>query len=373
MTVAVALCVIVMGAHVMRVGGGLTALVGFGETHPHALWEDPRVPPGTVVQRGEIGYDGQSYFVLSLRPFTEDSPVPIPRRQRILYPFLAWLISFGRPEVAAASLALVNLIAIALGTALLALWMRERGLSPAWSVLGVASAGGLLSCQYLCPDALLVALLVAAVWAIDRRQWPLAALALAAACLTKEPALVAWFAVAVGVLITRPGGGALLTLLAPVPWLLWVIALHEQTGEWVIGWSLTQTQSLPGSGWLGALTDPLRDLSTIRVSLGPSLLALLLAVGLILAVRSRGGPRQMIAGMMILWGIAGLFWIDAIWGHFVAIARNMAPLTLFTVMLAAPRGRLARGLVALLALLAMAMVLARAVALGSVPETFLTQ
>jgi hypothetical protein len=372
-TLAVAICVVVMAGHVIRTGGGLSSLAAFGDSLPRPLYTDARVPPGTAVQRDSDGYDGQFYYMMALSPFAPDARIPEARSQRLLYPLLAWVIAFGRPEVTTLALALVNLLSVGLTTALLAVWLRRRGFHPAWSFLGGASAGAVLSAEYLCPDAMLVTLLAASLFAMDRRWYGLASLALAGAILTKEPALAAWLAVAIAVAVTRPRPRAYLVFLAPLPWLVWAAVLNRNTDALIVTWNIRHAVGQPLNSWLGAVLFDSAQAQGFSRAIGPFLLAVTLAVTLWLALQARGGPQQLIAGAALIWGAAALCWNDAIWQPLVAAARNMAPLALFGAILAAAPFRRGRYAFAALALLLLALVVARALFLGQVPEIFFTE
>jgi hypothetical protein len=72
------------------------------------------------VQANSTGFDGQFYYRMALAPFdlaktafgiTIDDP-PL-RMQRILYPILAWFLSFGQKPFAAAAMVGVNLLGLA--------------------------------------------------------------------------------------------------------------------------------------------------------------------------------------------------------------------------------------------------------------------
>lgn len=366
---AVVLCALAMAGQIARVGDGLSALVGLGENL--GLHRDPRIPAGWVVQRGSDGYDGQFYLLAALAPFHANSVVHFFWRQRLLYPLLGWTLGRGHAGATVAALALVNLAAVGLSTALLASWFARRGWHPAWALVGGVSAGSVLACQYLCPDALLVALLALALWAHDRRRWGLVALAMGGAILTKESALIVWLALAVGVAVTRPAPIAFGVLMAPLPWLAWVLSLAGGEPSTLVSF-LSRSLGPPLDGWFGALTLETRVTLGLARAVAPLLCALMIPAVLWLAFQARGGPQQTIAAAALLWCVAALLWCEAIWQPLVALARNLAPLTLLGGLLAAPPGRRGRWVFAGVALALLALVIARALVLGQVPETFFT-
>lgn len=76
-------------------------------------------PANLVILTDSFGYDGQYYYRLALNPFTREKSEfgieigsPRYRFQRILYPLLVWLFSFGNPQLVIYSLILVNFIAL---------------------------------------------------------------------------------------------------------------------------------------------------------------------------------------------------------------------------------------------------------------------
>ncbi len=76
-------------------------------------------PANLIVLTDSFGYDGQYYYRLALNPFTREKAgygieigSPRYRHQRILYPLLAWLLSFGSPPLVVYSLILVNFLAL---------------------------------------------------------------------------------------------------------------------------------------------------------------------------------------------------------------------------------------------------------------------
>lgn len=82
-------------------------------------------PANLVVLSDSFGYDGQFYYRIALNPFTRQKTEfgieigsPRYRYQRILYPLLAWIFSFGSVPLVIYSLILVNFLAlIAIGYA----------------------------------------------------------------------------------------------------------------------------------------------------------------------------------------------------------------------------------------------------------------
>src|SRR5215813_2420377 len=81
-----------------------------------ATFCDPALAPNSlVISKNSGGYDGQFYYRLALDPFTSkrtDFGItldnPSYRHQRILYPFLAWVMSAGRADLAPWAMLFIN-------------------------------------------------------------------------------------------------------------------------------------------------------------------------------------------------------------------------------------------------------------------------
>lgn len=172
------------------------------------------------------GYDGTFYYRLALDPFTREYEAfgiafdnARYRHQRILYPLLAWIFSFGSPPLALYSLILVNFLALGLIGGLGGLYAQGEGRSALWGVAFSLYPGYLATLsrdlteivEALCVLAVLVS------FQRGRNGWAVAALALA--LLAKESALlIALVAVATRVVPRLRGGGALTVrpLLVPI-------------------------------------------------------------------------------------------------------------------------------------------------------------
>lgn len=351
----------------VRTGANLTVLAAVGETHEPPLWRDGRLPDWTAVQRGQDGYDGQYYLVMALEPLGADPAIPAARRQRLLFPLLGWLLSAGDPELAVYALAAVGVAAAGIGGLFAGLWLRERGLAAWWATLAGANAGVLLGAQYLCPDGLMICLLMVSVWLIGRDRWVAATLAMAGATLAKEAALVPWLGAVLGLAWHREDRRARLLVLAPLPWIVWVCLLSFRMGEFAPAWNVQDQLGAPGAAWLAALIEPLRDPGARAI--GPCVLALAAPIGIVLAAQRLRGPEPLVASAALVTAVSAFGWAPAVWDHVVGAARNMAPLLLLGVLLsaAAPRRWPALGF-ASLALASSTLAIVRAFALGAVPE-----
>ncbi len=92
---------------------------------------------------GYSGYDGQFFYAIA-RDWTEAAPAidgPSLRYMRILYPLAARLLALGQPALVPWTLILVNVLACAAGTGLMAYLIGRRGAHPAWGLLYAAWVG----------------------------------------------------------------------------------------------------------------------------------------------------------------------------------------------------------------------------------------
>ena len=158
------------------------------------------VPNGSqgLVRRDPLGYDGQFFFRLARDPFTS-SPTefgiqfdhPARRQQRILYPFLVWILSGGGHVRAVLwlmvwlNVAAVGLVALA-GSAL----ARNIGRSPLAGVLFAAIPGLVISLTFDTPEPVALALALWGYVLLRRGRFFSATTLLTAAALTRETTLL---------------------------------------------------------------------------------------------------------------------------------------------------------------------------------------
>jgi hypothetical protein len=232
---------------------------------------------GTRYSQGDLGgtqgYDGQFAYFIARDPSDgcQSCDVPAYRYQRILYPLLAWVLAFGRPEAVPWTLILVNVAALVAGTYFTEQLLAARGVSR-WYALAYGLYGGLVAGLRLdLTEPLAHGLVQGALWAWDRweagsrnqgveigdrgsgskrwvdfreRAFLVSCLMLVLAALAKETTLV----VAAGlflylVLERRWRGAAALSLAVGVPFAVWQGALWLWLGS-------------PGVGAGGAMATP---------------------------------------------------------------------------------------------------------------------
>jgi hypothetical protein len=182
-------------------GGNPSAIADIGRqyTQPGAS-----LPAGLIVRR-KVGYDGQFYYRLALKPYTTARTEfglkldqPSRRQQRILYPGLAWILSGGGQSRAVAwVLILINLVSYGVVSWLGVLLVRQSGRSPPSAFLFVGTFGLLLALAFDTSEALAIALLLGAILSLRAARFGAATTLLVLALLARETTLV----LSIGVLL----------------------------------------------------------------------------------------------------------------------------------------------------------------------------
>ena len=158
---------------------------------------------------GEIGYDGEFVYFIALDPVNARHYVDTPsyRYSRIVLPLLARALALGQPALVPYVLLLINWLAIAAATLMLAMWLRRRSVSP-WFALVYGFYPGLFIClQRDTTEALAYAFVVLAVFLWDyggprRILW--SSLVFSVAVLTRESTAVFPVLYALSLLFVAP-------------------------------------------------------------------------------------------------------------------------------------------------------------------------
>lgn len=140
--VALAFFLVLVGRSGSADGFHLYRAIHVGEFFANPDLMLPGQPPRDI-----YGYDGQFYFFIAQDPFLRNPQIAATldnslRYRRILYPLLAWLVTFGQRAWLPWALVLINVAAGTAAVAGLAEGARRRGRSP-WLALIVALYPGL--------------------------------------------------------------------------------------------------------------------------------------------------------------------------------------------------------------------------------------
>ena len=143
------------------------------------------------------GYDGQFYYRLALEPFTDRQMKygvamddPRYRQQRILYPLVVHLLSFGNHQMVPSLMVLVNFISIAVMGYLGGLYAQQYNRHALFGLVFPIYAGFFLSLSRDLAEVLEVTFVLAALLCLSKRRHLLAAILISLAILSKETALL---------------------------------------------------------------------------------------------------------------------------------------------------------------------------------------
>ncbi|MCL4877350.1 MAG: hypothetical protein KJ064_11870 [Anaerolineae bacterium] len=193
----------------------------------------------TLEEQFEIeGYDGQFNYYIARDPDNAAPCIDVPayRYQRILLPFLGYLLSMGTEEAVPWTFVVVNALALILSTRLLEALLETEG-RKRWFALSYGLFFGLvISVRLSTSEPLAYGLVLVGIWAYQRQYLWLMTVALGLAGLAKETTgimtagFVLYFA-----LNRRWQEVARLVLLAGLPFFLWQLYLYDWFGETGMG------------------------------------------------------------------------------------------------------------------------------------------
>jgi hypothetical protein len=169
-----------------------------------------KVPAGLTVIPNIGGYDGLTFYRLALDPFTSEQTAfgirldnPPYRNQRIVYPFIVWMLSLGHARWVPMLLVAVNIAAAAVLAAFGGAFSKRFGHHGLWGVILPLYPGFVLTFSRDLAEIVATMFAMGAIWAITARRNVTAAILLTCAVLTREPTLLLAFALAGAWLIER--------------------------------------------------------------------------------------------------------------------------------------------------------------------------
>ena len=334
---------IVLGLLMLRVVATLdwdpTLLAAFGSDSPDTLAYAER-ELGSVATRAGQGHDGKFFFIQANDPWFADPSQhaayldrPLYRAQRMLYPTIAsgFGLIGGMPLVW--SMLIVNVIGLAVGSAVTAVVAGRMGGSTWWGLAFGANVG--LVAELLVGGAgILAALLLMVAVAYAQRGGLLVATgSMVGAVLSREVLLLA--AAGVGWWLWRRAQQRAAMLMAGMPLVaaaVWALFLRARLG-WSTGVEEIEEFGLPFVGFLRAI--PNWEPGSISMFVGPAVMVLL-----VLAVR-----RTIRGGWLVGWATVGfapltLLFTQQVWLSYIDITRAVAPvITAFGLMAFAGRSR----------------------------------
>jgi hypothetical protein len=213
--------------------GNITGFICFGDNNiPSRL-----LPKNAWISKGTAGYDGQFYYFAARDPFLnldfhKHVDAPAYRYQRIGYPALVRIFSFGNPDLIPMMMLIVNMVLIAFSTAIIARLLLQKGMSCWWSMLFPLLSGMLLASIRDLTEPTAIFFLIAGVVAYDKRKHALFSLLIACSILSREFTLpmTAVFLFD-SIIIKRSWRASLATILSIVPYAMWCVYLVINTGN----------------------------------------------------------------------------------------------------------------------------------------------
>lgn len=147
---------------------------------------------GSHIPSGTWGYDGQFYYQIARNPlgaahYMDNAPY---RYQHLLYPLLAWLLSFGQAPLVPYTLLLINLAAIIGSVEIVARLLSKNGLSPWFSLALGLYYGMAIGLTFDTTEPFTCVLLCLGVWFLEKKQWAVAALWMGLATISREIAVL---------------------------------------------------------------------------------------------------------------------------------------------------------------------------------------
>lgn len=293
-----------------------------------------------VAAVGKAGYDGQFFYYVALDPRGAPAYLDAPsyRYARALYPALTRAVSVGQPTLVPWALLLVNLVAVAAGTLALALLLRRRGASPVYACLFGFAPGLFEAVSRDLSEPLAYALVAGglAAWWWDEEPRPLVAGVLfGLAALTRETTLLFPLALVVAALVglgdvgakrgeRRIRSAAVLGTLSLAPYLVLRLVLLAWLGSDGATPEAARFPLVPFGGLLSqwpfnrivleqvwSVVIP-ASISIVLVAsltrrLGPSLIALILNVGLLIVFLPTPSYESIVASSRIALGVTCAF------------------------------------------------------------------
>lgn len=168
------------------------------------------VLPGFPYTSPTHGYDGQDYYLIALDPLDARYYVQSGTYYytRALYPLTARLLALGRASLIPYTLILINLLAVVLGSSMLAAWLQRKRLSPWMALIYAAYPGVFIAFQRDLTEPMAYSLLATGIYTLEfggRRRVVLAGLCFGLAVLTRDKAAILALVFSLGFLFGNRG------------------------------------------------------------------------------------------------------------------------------------------------------------------------
>ena len=323
---------VLAGRVILGADGDPTVLVSFGEKAT-AVREYAEERLGSVTLRAEQGHDGKFFFVQANDPWlmdpAENASVldrPLYRSQRMLFPVMAGGFGVFPPEVIVWAMVVLNLLALGVGTWVVAVVASDMGGSP-WLGLAFALNLGFIS-EMNIGGAGIVAAAAAfgAVLAFLRGRDGWGTVMLVLAVLSREAMLIAAVGSAWWLWRENRRRASLLALAFPLSAVgLWALYLRFRLG-WDQPGPQVQEIGIPFQGFISAASSWLGDPVDLIIGVAVMFLLVLYARRVVLSGHLVGSA---FLGFVLL----AVVFTEQVWRSYFDITRAVAPVITSFVLL----------------------------------------
>lgn len=244
--------------------GSVTVLVHMSAAEPMASVAR-KADPSFVFVDTEAHYDGVYFYAMALDPLARGREHllidrPAYRYGHVGFSWLVRLVSLGKARLIPGVMLLLTLLGAGASGFIASRWADELGWSPWWGMAVALSPGIVYAVTADTSEPVAFAIVAVALLAWSRGRWLVSGIALAAACLTKEPLLVAPAGVALWELIQnartrdeqlRRKLAAL--AIAPIVFLIWYAYLRHTFGVWPFQQEARDYFTVPYAGWFDSM------------------------------------------------------------------------------------------------------------------------
>ena len=319
-----------------------TIFIAFGEeAMPTREYAEERL--GEVYLRPEQGHDGKFFYVQANDPLVLDPDEnamvldrPLYRSQRMLYPVAAGGFGLLGPEAIVWSMLVVNLVAMGVGTWVVAKIAVEMGGSPWWGLAFALNLGFISEVNIGGAGVVAAAAAYGAVLCVMRGKRAFAIVLLVLAALSREAMLIAAAGSALWLWMQGERRWAILTGAVPLSAVAaWAVYLRLRIGTGAVT-SQVQEIGWPFVGFIEAfeswVTDP------IDMAAGVAMMLLF-----IFFTRRVLITRHIVGVAFVGFVALGLVFTEQVWHSYFDITRAVAPIiTSFVLLLFLDAGSITR-------------------------------
>jgi hypothetical protein len=239
---------------------------------------------GTIYQNGNEhgseGYDGQFAYYIALNPDPDEVSirldVPAYRYQRILYPLLARILSFGQTTYIPWALILLNVLSQVVGTAILCAILLDHSVPVTYSLIYGLWAGLVIGVGTDLYEPLTFGFILASIVAHQKKKPWLTAIFLTGSMFAKETAILFWVAVVLSDFMSKKRKDEILGSLIPgVFYGIWQGFLYYQFGSFGLGSGgamATPFEWIPFGGFFRIASAGIEVLVLYAVIFGPTII-----------------------------------------------------------------------------------------------------